>query len=523
MDQGIATFPDLTPNMGAEMEFSRGVRPSSCRLWIPSRPVINRKVGTLKFTYGGTTIEFPQAAIAPATLRVFQDRTKIIWTIQIYDRRWKWRYPRISGEYNKRACDGTIITSTKKTLKELLSLLFEELGESQHRLVNVPDNVYPHVNWNRSRADVQLAHLCEKYGCIPLLGLDDIARVERLGTGRDLPNDYAITPKQTYAQAVVPSRVQVVSGPTHYQYDLELEAVALDHDGTVKTPNEITYKPSTGWSSEWYTTFSGVNKKYRHLAFNTMWRWYRVKTPIDIPGLPTINDINQIEFLDHAAEAADDPRRCLPPVVRGLFWDRGDLEIDTDHTYPNYRDDAYYTDEFTILKDRRIVEFAYPVISLGELQGVEPAKLYLTAGFKVRDANGEYYAESVIKDVPGAQTSGDVRIDRHDHLWSGKILKSTLPSGVTYETTSDIQDELNRACTSIVASYNGSPAEDRTYAVIRGDVDLDGAVAQIRFKCGRGAGATTRISRHSEFSVYTPDHQQRRRMDRLVQLADDLL
>ena len=149
--------------------------------------------------------------------------------------------------------------------------------------------------------------------------------------------------------------------------------------------------------------------------------------------------------------------------------------------------------------------------------------MWLTTGFKVRDANGDYYVESAESGVSGAQTSAEIRTDRHKHLWAGKVLKSVRPGGVTYDTSGDIQAELQEAATSIAGGYNGSPAEDCTYVGLRGDVDLDGAIAQIRWKCGRGLGATTRVSRNAEFSVFTPDHQQRRRMDRLAQLADDLL
>lgn len=523
MEQGLVTFPGLSPNIGAEMELSRGVRPSSCRLYFPVQPTIGRTVGTLRFTYGGNQIDFPQAALAPSTLRVFQDRNRLVWTIQIYDRRWKWRYKRISGQYNQRSCDGKVITSSKKSLRELLTLLLQSLGESGYRFGDIPENVYPRVKWDRSRSDLQLAHLCEMYGLIPVLSVDNVVRIEHLGSGQQLPTTGIIVGDNRFSHAAIPSKVKCVGGATVYQVDLELEAVGLDVDGTVKLIRDLTYMPTGGWERSWYTTFSDVDARYRHLAFDTVWRWYRVKVPIQVGGLPQIDDLSQIELLDHAAEAADDPRKCLKPVVRGQFWDRGDLEYGTEFTFPNYRDDAFYADRFTINSDRRLVEFDYPVVRLDEFQGPQVPKLWLTTGFKVRDTNGDYYVESAESGVSGAQTSAEIRTDRHKHLWAGKVLKSVRPGGATYDTSGDIQAELQEAATSIAGGYNGSPAEDCTYVGLRGDVDLDGAIAQIRWKCGRGLGATTRVSRNAEFSVFTPDHQQRRRMDRLAQLADDLL
>ena len=522
MDQGLVTFPGLVPNIGAEMELSRGVRPSSCRLYLPVQPNITRTVGTLRFTYAGNQIDFPHAALAPSTLRVFQDRGRLIWTIQVYDRRWKWRYKRISGQYNARTCDGKIVISTRKNLRELLTLLLDALGGS-YSIGSIPDGCYPAVSWKRSRADLQLAHLCEMYGLIPILDVDNVFRIEKLGQGNQLPTSGIIVGDNKYAHAAIPCKVKCVSGATVYQYDLELEPVGMDFDGTVKPIQSLSYKPTNGWEQSWYTTFSEVDVQFRHLAMETVWRWYRVKVPIQVPGLPQIDDLSQLELLDHAAESADDPRKCLAPVVRGQFWDRGDLEHGTELTFSNVRDQAYYTDKFRINADRRIVEFDYPVVRLDQFQGPQPANLWLTTGFKVRDPQGEYYTASAEADVAGAQTSTEIRVDRHKHLWGGKIIKSVLPGGVPYDTTTDITSELQLAATTIAGGYNGSPAEDVTYMGLRSDIHLDGAIAQIRWKCGRGAGATTRVSRNAEFSIFTPDHQQRRRMDRLAQLADDLL
>jgi len=523
VEQGLVAFPGLVPNLGGSFELTRGVRPSSCKIYLPVQPSITRTVGTLRFSYAGGNIDFPQSALAPSTLRVFQDRRRLVWTVQVYDRRWKWRYKRISGEYNVRLCDGRVAAATKKSLRELLTLLLDALGAAPYYLGDIPDGVYPSVKWNAARADLQLAHLCERYGLIPMLDCNNVVRVEHLGTGNALPTAGIIVGDNKFSHATIPYKVRCIAGATIFQTDLELEAVGMDQDGTVKPIDALTYKPMDGWERSWYTTFSDVDKKFRHLAMETVWRWYRVKVPLSVPGVPQINDLSQIELLDHAAEAADDPLKCLAPVVRGQFWDRGDLEYGTEKTFPNFRDEAYYTDRFRINAERRLVEFDYPVVRLDQFQGPWQAKLWLTTGFKIKDPTGTYFVEYGEAGVAGAQTNAEIRQDKYSDIWGARIIKSVLPGGVPYNTSTDIQSELTKAATWIAGGYNGSPAEDVTYEGLRGDIHLDGAIAQIRYKCGSGLGATTRVSRNAEFSVFTPDHQARRRMDRLAQLADDIL
>ena len=400
----------------------------------------------------------------------------------------------------------------------MIALLFGALGESSWNLVNVPDEVYPHVKWNRSYAANQLAHVCEMYGCIPLIGLDNIARVERLGAGADLPDDTYITPKSLFSHAIVPAQVKVIGGPTMVQDELELEAVGLDVDGSIKIVDDLSYKPPGGWSTQWYTTFYDVDIRYRHLAFQTVWRWYRVKVPFTVSAInETVNSLNQVWLSEKAAESFG---KCLDPVVRGLFWDRGDFQLNTDWMFANTRDDAFYNAGFKILTDKNIVEFEYPVIKFSQGLPVS-ADLWLTAGFRVRDIlTSDWVSESYIASVSNSESS-EIRTDRHSHVVRGIITKSVRPGGMAYDTQSLAQTELGTAARWIALTYNGAPAEDRWYPILR-RIDLDGAVAQVRWRVGRDAGASTRASRHSEFSIYTPDYQARRRSERLAQIADDL-
>ena len=103
-----------------------GISPSSATIVTVPQSAILPDIGTLQFDWsdgGGddVTITFLDCAVNQAALR--RDGNAYVWTIQILDRRWRWRFGEINGEYNKRLKDGSIDTATEKTPQELAALL----------------------------------------------------------------------------------------------------------------------------------------------------------------------------------------------------------------------------------------------------------------------------------------------------------------------------------------------------------------------------------------------------------------
>jgi hypothetical protein len=492
------------------MTLTRGVSPSSARIFLDPPPVLSQAVGTLRFSDSGRNIDLMDAALAPQTLRLWKGRDAMIWSVQVMDRRWKWRYPRISGEYNRRGCDGRVVESTRMTLRKLLETLLEALGEPDAVLDGIPAGIFPEVHWDAVRADLELGLLCERHGLVPWLGLDNRAHVAVLGAGKGLTDSVDdIIPRFKYQQAVLPANIEVQGGPKLFQREIPLRAVGLDADGIVKPIDDLSYAPRGGWSRCWYTTFSDVPIGVRHLAFQSVWRWWEpVIDRIDLP-IP-LTELMQLKLHHALAEAStreDGVVRCAPPLVLGSFWPQ------TDHPYDTGPLTAYAGD-FEIDAENVLVKFPYPVVSIGA-SGIGSPTLYLVTAFSVADGKG------AVRDKARAAVGGagpDRVIVRDD------MRAIDNPAPVYFQPDNIDPGELQLLADAVAAGHQGQWASEVALEGLR-QVDLTGRIAQIRWACGAhdSRPATTRVSENMEFDVFVPHYQERRRRERGDQVAGRVL
>lgn len=499
---------------GGEFILSRGVTPSSGRIFLEEPPDrLDPAVGSLVFEEGSEQVELRDCALAPHTLRLFRGRDAWVWSVQVVDRRWRWRYPRISGQYNLRDCEGQIVAASRRTLEELLNLLLDALGESRRRLVGIPAQIYPEVRWDSQRADLELARLCEQHGLVPFLGTDNEVAIEVLGSGRGIeasPHDKI--PQWRYGQAVLPSSIEVRGGPTVHQQAIALVPVGLDADGIVKPIEQLSYRPAGGWGSCWYTTFSAVPIQHRHLAFQSVWRWYEpVLASVSVGA--QLTDLRQLILYDTVAESParqDGVVRCAPPQIRGVFWPQ------TDHPR-NTGAGTHYSGEFEIDAVNRLVKFPTPVIALQDGVIQQPT-LELVTAFSVADDAG-IPRPSASRRVPGG--TGPDRIELREYL---RPIDRRVPLyGALAEATSQ-QNELAAIADALAAGHQGTYAMESWLDGIR-KVNLTGRIAQIRWSCGVqvSMAPTTRLSENFEFSEFVPHWQERRRRERGNQVADRVL
>jgi hypothetical protein len=83
---------------------------------------------------------------------------------------------------------------------------------------------------------------------------------------------------------------------------------------------------------------------------------------------------------------------------------------------------------------------------------------------------------------------------------------------------SDLDDLAKEFATCAAQKYEQPEAQDGTYAGLRDDIELDGAIQQITYSVGP-AGATTRASRNSETHPYHPPYNAKRWKEKLSALA----
>jgi hypothetical protein len=505
VEQGLGTIGGLSV-LGVELTHIRGVDPSACLLKTIPQTLFDRFTGTLQFSFAAQSISLSGMAVAAAPLELWYGRDGYRWNVVALDRRWKWRYPRISGEYNGRLCDNSINSASRKNARELAELLLDALGESSYDVSGVPDDVYPYVLWDNSLAKLELASLCDLLGMdvCPHVANDQFA-VRSLTATASIPAGTVIYGDQAaFKPAVMPSSLQVVGAPKKYQGLVELEPVALDSSGDIRAAAAVSYAPGGGWNRQWPSAFPGVTQAARHLPVQTIWRWYQ---PVDAT---IILDEHVVET---GLDAERNELRCLPPQVSGVFWTFGDHATNTGVN-------AVYSGNFRVRKDLNLVEFEYPVWrwSSGEIL---PALLWINAGYYIKNSAGALQIYTRNQAVPQAVVSTAPRVLKHHELhWTS--IGDALYGASSGNNETDVQAEADVYLSSLAATYSFD--KSRT-VVLNGlvSVDLLPPITQVKWRCGNQRPAFTFIGINQECDIHTPDNQDRRTRQRVDQLFDESL
>ena len=140
--QGKFSFTGIQNTVGGSMVFSRGISPGVCILKTIPEPQLVSQVGTLLIEYGSERITLPNCAVNTHTLTLdnhahqtgMKRSSPRTWNVQIMDRRWAWKYKKISGEYNVRLPNNMVRYSDKhpelrRSLSDLASLCLSAMGE----------------------------------------------------------------------------------------------------------------------------------------------------------------------------------------------------------------------------------------------------------------------------------------------------------------------------------------------------------------------------------------------------------
>lgn len=404
-----ATFPGLQITR-ADFLFSHGISPSVAVVYavgVDPRAAYGDfvwwKDNEMLMTFKDCAMD-QSTMIPPAHKRGYRMR------INLMDRRWKWRYKLIGGRYNARKSDSTVREDTKKTYKELIEIVLKELGETSYNIdLPEPDLEAPSVDWYRQRADLQLAWLCDRIGCLICLGLDNSIQIVPNGKGTIYPlNGLELEPAIDTMPSNYPKEVRATFAPTRFQMKVQLEAVGLETDGTVLPINDLSYKPVGGWTLQVPGVFNDVpDGEKRQLARDTVYRWYRVKNfagggldlPVNEYTIDTIDDI--LPILDGLVVKTDNnyPQR---PFLEGYFLN-GDLQgINEEEAGFSRWDDAFVLDY-----QHGIVKLPYPAVYVEESGHQTEADLYLTCAFNARkDATAPHWEHEFAHPLPDRQDTG---------------------------------------------------------------------------------------------------------------------
>jgi hypothetical protein len=506
-------FPGIETIIGGEFSLSRGIYPSVATIFCLPQATLDLEPGTLTFTSGGTSIEFPGAAPDLAYLRKYGDNSNQRWSLQILDRRWRWKYGTISGEYNIRV-GGTVTEDSRKNAKELADLLLDAIGESNYDTSRVPTSVYPYANWEGVNPAEALQTLCDYVACEVVLGLDNRVTIWPAGVGADAPElSSQRHPRFNLKSRRVPARIIVQGGLDIFQVKFVLEAIGREKEGDHKLIADLSFadEDDTDWSEQSPWSFPTVtDDEDRAAAFETLWRWWRIKQLADggmqPPGCQeAVTELDQLlPLLPELIEAftdLDEVERPLTPYVDGNFWAYGDSIDNTD--------DVRYLGSWTLDQKLGIVKAAKPILYLDSTGFFSAPTLYLTACCNVKDADGQPVR---LEEEGNASGTGDLILRRPELVRAFH----TKYDGASVEETIDNLGEVTPEAQAYVGFFQQKFNDPWSYEIEYADivpVGPDGKIAQVKWSChvnGDARPPLTHIGVNAEFDVHNLSDKQRR-------------
>lgn len=571
--QGLASYPGIAQIIAASITLGHGISPSSARITMAPQLFTIPESGTFSFTIGTTTIEFPDCKADQGSYE--RSDNGEFWHITLLDRRWKWRFGQISGRYNVWRENATLqngdppgssgadlVADTERTPRQLAALYLDAMGESGYDVSALPNDTRPPVEHDYDNPAEALAELCENLGCRIVLQLNNTVKLVRVGTGALLPADDLLEDSLTIDPPEKPDSIAVVCGPSFFQVDFPLEAVGIDRDttsggepsDTLKPIDQLSYKPAGGWSTVDLPLFSDLSTNeaeddvtgLRSLATKSVFRYYRIKVPVRIPGFdgPSGGLVRRLEqilplYEEQVVTAVENHDATpLPAAVFGVWYPGLDDQANTLPTLmvqgnsppaagtDNAFKSPFYNRGFTLDTARGLVIFNEPVYRNSTPEEAKvtpaPAQLVLRAKCQVRDAETLSLARHIHERSTGGTLGTSPQYIRRDELVVTHVPTydaDTYDSPLTPTADPRVVDSIATTADDVNAAadhYIDAALEEYTQPEPRQvqiaglhAMDLDGVIQQITFSVG-GAGATTTIARGSEPSFIATSHGERR-------------
>ena len=242
--QGYFEYESIKGVLSASMTLGLGISPSQMSFSCPPPAEGDlAKVGDAVWRY-----EAVDQYSSDSFSRTFRDclvdsvdvvwRGTTVWDVTLLDRRWKWSFGQISGRYNNRV-NGTVLPKNRKTLKELVELCLDAMGETGYDTSIVSEDDYPSVEWDLEIPARAMMNIVDEYGLTVSLQRDGSVKMVRLGFGGALPKYNQLTQNQSFDPSNHPAKIRSVSRPTIFQADLPLKAVGYEQE---TDEGEITVK-----------------------------------------------------------------------------------------------------------------------------------------------------------------------------------------------------------------------------------------------------------------------------------------
>lgn len=501
----VITFPGIEAVRFAHVVRAHGVTPSVISLTIAPQQTLVQRIGDLTISYEGTKLTIPDCIVDSGNIHM--DPTNRIVGLTLLDRRWRWQFAQINGVYNHRNPTGDIDPATRMELPRLLWALYlameapDETWWKEGTYDQTATDIYPEVQWNYSSAALELAALCDTLGYRVILAWDNGVYIKALGAEPDAMPPADFTPAQQAAwerararkarlaakaeakktrQAIPlpiirmdasvdpkerPDAIGVATAPVLHQVDFELEAVGKDLDGSIKPIGDLSFKPKDGWAARLTTSLgyaradaSEKETKAKLVIDETVFKWYRIKVPVQLPGvdelIDNLDDITPIHPYLVETTVEDGRRTNNDAIVYGQYWngDKHGNNVDTllplTRKFPD--DEKRVVDApFTLDRIQGIVKFHKAVFRRDEDGKGVPAILRLRAVCEVRTT--DHTRKRLLRDreLDGDTLGTPIVYSVHNELQPFRML-SYDPRDKTFTktVTTDNVDEIREIADS---------------------------------------------------------------------------
>ncbi|MGD9645214.1 MAG: hypothetical protein AB7U73_05845 [Pirellulales bacterium] len=509
-DQGQVAFAGIDQVIAARFRFQPGAAPSTCWLDIVPQAEIAAESGTLELACGDTYLAFPDCQVDRASFQ--RDGDGQIERLAVLDRRWRWAFAHVTANFNQRHDDATIVEGTERTPDDLAQICFDAFDEPMAETAALASTARPRLGAVAAPAATHLDGLAMRLGCRVTLGIDNVPRIAALGAGLELPIslDVIRAGSRTIGPAR-PARLRVVGGRTRYQCDLRLEAVGFDLDGEVRPLDELSCAPSAGWTAADLEHLQAIaDLRLRELALASVFRWYRVVPPVELPAGESLATREAFLPLTTTQVELDNPPTGTrphnrPAVAFGVWCDypwQSDNRaaalspIDSPPTAAQAR--SIVATPFSIDAPRGLVRFAAPVIRYAASDRFAPAELVLRASIGVREsANFEWrHWQHERELVPDGTTEAVEHVDELVHCWLLEYDAGDYSLAGATDNATALAAEAEAWLDALERRHRQRTPEFVAYAGLL-PLSPDGSIDAVEWSIGP-AGTTTSVWRDTE-------------------------
>lgn len=497
---GSVYYPGIKQIVSASYSRSHGITPDICQIQMapqtldPSAPDYTpiEPDGYLLFQFDAQSVEVNSLGnrstkttqiliqgCRPDRVKIRRSGSSEIWTIPIFDRRWKWKFGSFSGHWNIKK-NGVIESRKERTVRQLADLCLEAMGEKKYNtkaLDQLEENkklkyrkiIRPEVHWDRIPPAQALNDLVTSLGFRVCLKWDDTVSIEKYGEGALLSTDDLMSGGFEADLPEVSNSVTVVGGIMMHETIWSLEAVGLDIDGMWRPIDHLSYIPLVAGAGTWKYSQPGV--------FDGILASYQDIEDQKANGVPVDKDEYRKKKEQYSL-AQQTVYRCYR-----LMYPLGTKE---NETFRKKYDDIGYSMGLVVDLGNTMGERAYD----DTLDKYEKARreLFLKSepvipGPKKKDSRtgkfGDYKLEEFEQVLPCFKTRAELAVDSY----TGKLIrKPAIAAGLYYNTNKASNTEGIGDPVQIVdgESFEVIPElgiirfSEPMYRMVRERIDVDG-------------------------------------------------